>query len=74
MTVPIFIDPDVPAVAVVGLEETFYRVSETDGVVEVCVVVYEPNISCPIEFPFDIMLSTTEGSAGKVVIIHKKVI
>ena len=50
----------------VGLEETFYQVSEGDGVVVVCVVVYEPNISCPIEFPFDVMLSTIDGSAGKI--------
>ena len=49
-----------------GLEETFYKVSETDGVVVVCVVVYEPDISCPIEFPFDVRLFTTDGSAGKM--------
>ena len=49
-----------------GLEETFYQVSETDGVVVVCVVVYEPNISCPIKFPFDVNLFTTDGSAGKM--------
>ena len=52
-------------VAVVGLEETFYQVSETDGVVEVCVVIYEPDIVCPIEFPFDVSLSTFDESAGK---------
>ena len=52
--------------AEVGLEKTFYQVSETDGVVVVCVVIYEPDISCPIEFPFDVMLSTIDGSAGKI--------
>ena len=51
--------------AVVGLEETFYEVSETDGVVVVCVVIYEPDIICPIEFSFHVSLSTTVGSAGK---------
>ena len=45
-------------VAVVGLEETFYRVSESVGVVVVCAIVYSPNISCPIEFPFNVNLST----------------
>ena len=52
--------------AEVGLEKTFYQVSETDGVVVVCVVIYEPDISCPIEFPFDVMLSTIDGNAGKI--------
>ena len=52
--------------AVVGLEETFYQVSETDGVVMVCVVIYEPDIDCPIKFPFDVNLFTTDGSAGKM--------
>ena len=47
-----------------GLEETFYQVSETDGVVVACVVVYEPDIDCPIEFPFNVTLSTENGSAS----------
>ena len=35
--------------------------------VEVCAIVYEPNgnVICPIGFPFRIILSTIEGSAGK---------
>ena len=48
----------------VGLERTFYSVSEVVGVVELCVVVYEPDINCPIEFPFNISLSTADGTAG----------
>ena len=32
--------------------------------VELCVVVYEPNINCPIEFPFNVSLSTADGTAG----------
>ena len=54
-------------VAVVGLEKTFYKVSEHVGVVEVCAIVYSPNCSipCPINFAFDVSLSTSnEGSAG----------
>ena len=53
------------AEAVVGLEVTFYQVSEDVGVVEVCSLVYSPTIDCPIEFPFDVRLSTRDGSAGK---------
>ena len=49
-----------------GLEKTFYQVSEDVGVVEVCAIVYEPNgnLACPISFPFDVSLSTEDDSAG----------
>ena len=39
------------AAAVVGLERTFYQVSEGVGVVEVCAIVYSPSGACPITFP-----------------------
>ena len=55
----------IPVVAVVGLEQIFYSVSEDVGVVELCAVVNEPNIDCPIAFPFDVPLSTSDNSAGK---------
>ena len=54
-----------PPGAVVGLERTFYQVSEDVGVVEVCAIVYSPNVTCPIEFPFNVNLTTSDGSAGK---------
>ena len=46
--------------AVVGLERTFHQVSEEVGVMEVCATVYSPNniIPCPINFAFDLSLST----------------
>ena len=47
-----------------GLERTFYNVSGGVGMVELCAVVYEPDIVCPIEFPFDVRLSTADGAAG----------
>ena len=50
--------------AVVGLERTLYNKTEDVVLVEVCVIVYSPNISCPIEFPFSVNLSTTNGTAG----------
>ena len=53
-----------PLTAVVGVERTEQSVSEDVGVVEVCVVVTSPEISCPIQFPFNISLSTADGSAG----------
>ena len=54
--------------AVVGLERTFYRVIESVGVVEVCANVYSPIIDCPIAFPFDVRLSTSDGSAGDILV------
>ena len=55
--------------AVVGLEQTFFRVSEDVVVVELCAVVSSPDIDCPIAFPFEIILSTLDGSAGKSIIV-----
>ena len=53
-----------------GLERTFYNVSEGVGVVELCAVVYEPNITCPTEFPFNVSLSTADGTAGMINLCH----
>ena len=50
--------------AVVGLEKTLYSVSEDEGVVEVCAIVYSPTIDCPIEFSFNVNLSTSDRTAG----------
>ena len=58
--------------AVVGLERTYYNVSEAVGVVEVCAVVYQPTGDCPIEFPFNATLTTSDGSAGSIVAIELK--
>ena len=53
-----------PIVAWLGLEETVYNVSEgTDA--EVCIIVYNPMIDCPIEFSFNFKISTTNYSAGE---------
>ena len=49
-----------------GLEKTFYQVSEDVGVVEVCAIVYSPIITCPVAFPFDVSLSTEDFTAGIV--------
>ena len=50
--------------AVVGLERTIFTVTENMGVVELCARVFEPDIECPIEFPFDVVLSTADRTAG----------
>ena len=48
-----------------GLERTFYEVSEDVGVVEVCGLVYSSEIECPIAFAFNVTLKAMYGCAGK---------
>ena len=52
----------------VGLEQTFFREMEDVGVIELCAIVFEPDLECPIKFTFDVQLYTTDidGSAGKL--------
>ena len=47
-----------------GLERTIFTVSEDVGVVELCARVFEPDIDCPIEFPFSVILSTADRTEG----------
>ncbi|CAI8052754.1 hypothetical protein GBAR_LOCUS28872 [Geodia barretti] len=49
--------------AVVGLEQTFFRVEENVGLIQICVNVLFPGINCPIAFPFEVLLSTADGTA-----------
>ena len=53
--------------AVVGLENTFYEVSEGVGLVEVCAIVNSPSIDCPIPFPFNVKISVINNTAGIVI-------
>ena len=55
------------SVAVVGLEQRFYNVSESIGLVEVCAVVISPDgsIDCPIDFQISVFLSTEDDSASQ---------
>ena len=50
--------------ATVGLEQTFFSVMQGVGYVELCANVSFAEITCPIEFPFDVSLSTADGTAG----------
>ena len=47
------------------MEQTFFRVIEDVEVIELCAVVFEPEINCPIQFSFNIHLHTADGTAGK---------
>ena len=47
-----------------GLEKIVYQVLDITSAVEVCAILYSPNITCPIESNFSVNLSTSDGSAG----------
>ena len=47
-----------------GFENTTYTVEENNLHLNVCVVVFSPNSTCPIAFPFELRLSDTPGTAG----------
>ena len=49
---------------VVGLERTFYTVSESEEAVEICITAVGVNTPCPSTQSFEVTLSTTDGSAG----------
>ena len=51
-----------------GLETTSYTVSEDQEEVVVCVEVSSPNINCPVQYDFDVLLSTDNGSAGMLIL------
>ena len=50
--------------AVVGLEMTSYTIAEHHQLLEVCARVFDPDLECPISFPFDMFFTTVDGSAG----------
>ena len=56
-------------VAVVGLEKTYYTLSEkTIGELEICVTLNSYSVECPIEFPFAVILTAVDGTAGTCVV------
>ena len=55
--------------AVVGLERTHYPVSEgTIGELEISVTLNSSSVKCPIEFPFAVILTAVDGTAGTCVV------
>ena len=52
--------------AVIGLEIAESVVDEDVGEIAVCVVVFSPQLDCPVLFPFDVHILTTPGTAGNM--------
>ena len=50
--------------AVVGLKKTHYQVSENIGDIKICVILEGSSDDCPIEFPFAVVLTAIDGTAG----------
>ena len=48
----------------VGLEREECRIDEDVGEIAVCVVVFSPQLDCPILFSFDVDIFTTPDTAG----------
>ena len=69
--VPVCVTPVldlIPAAAEVCLENTVYR--NVDEIMEVCAVIMHPEEGCPIQFPFSVSLSTSDGrNDGTIIII-----
>ena len=51
--------------ASLGLQYEVYEVLESEGRVEVCVVVPSPISDCPIAVPFTVIITAVEDSASK---------
>ena len=54
------------AVAMVGLEKTFYPFSEDSTETTVCIEVFGSNSDCPVDFAITVNLTTSDGNAGEL--------
>ena len=61
----IFYLPETP---IVGLEDTSYTVNEDVGHVDVCALITNSE-SCPLQFVFNITLSTRDDTAGTYIVL-----
>ena len=50
--------------ATVGFMPSQITVSEEDGTAHVCVEITRPDIPCPVEYPFNLVITTADGTAG----------
>ena len=53
----------------VGFEESFYEVDEAVETVEICAALFQPNVTCPIEFNFSVTFETRDETAGTYICI-----
>ena len=48
-------------------------VQEDEGMVEVCVEIFSPDIECPVVFPIELIITASDGTAGNTRAIQKGV-
>ena len=56
--------------ALVAWNSTEYKVTEMD-LLSVCVKILSPEVECPVDFSFSIVLLSTDISAGVMLIYYK---
>ena len=50
--------------AVIGFKRSRVAVQENEGMVQVCVEIFNPDIVCPVVFPIELIITTSDGTAG----------
>ena len=58
----------IPSAASVGFNVTQYNVTEMDLNISVCVIIQSPDVECPVDFSFSIVLLSRDKSAGVILI------
>ena len=53
--------------ATVGFMSSRITVLEEDGTAHVCVEITRPDIPCPVEYPFNLIITTADETAGNCV-------
>ena len=54
----------IPTEAVIGFKRSRVAVQEDEGMVQVCVEIFSPDIECPVVFPIELIITASDGSAG----------
>ena len=48
----------------VAFERVVTGVGEDQGMIRVCVRIFSPSVDCPVVFPFELIITTSDGTAG----------
>ena len=56
--------------ATVGFTSDVYSVSEGSGLIDnrICVEIFTPDISCPVDVAFNLSLLVYDGTAGRCIV------
>ena len=48
----------------IGFKRSRVAVKENEGTVQVCVEIFSPVVVCPVVFPIELIITTSDGTAG----------